>query len=123
MRGAGGVCFRRGTANAPDDGKRRAILINLLTFHGFVAEWRDGFDSGFGKDGVMRKIAFWMAVPALLSACGNPIGGYPEGWQAQKAACAGGDYTVCSELGHQARDAEGGTTVVQPKPFSTPIVD
>lgn len=71
----------------------------------------------------MKKIAFCMVAPVFLAACGNPVSSYPEGWQQQKAVCAGGDYSVCSELGHQARDQSGGVTVVQAEPFSTPIID
>lgn len=73
------------------------------------------------------KTGFALIVGALaLAGCGSDRP-YSEAWQRQKAACAGGDYTVCAEIGHQARAEMGGTTLEQQAgtfaPLSTPIID
>lgn len=71
----------------------------------------------------MKKFAFFLMIPLLLAACSDPVRQYSEGWQQQKASCAAGNFSVCSTLGHQAREQAGGVTVIEPKPFSAPIVD
>ncbi len=74
----------------------------------------------------MKKLIFVAMAPLVLAACGDPSRSLPEGLQSQKAACAGGDYQVCSEIGHSARDAQGGTTAAQQQQsfvLSQPIID
>ncbi|MDK3019856.1 hypothetical protein [Pseudodonghicola flavimaris] len=66
-----------------------------------------------------------IVVTLALAGCGQR---YAEAWYQRKAQCAGGDYTACSEIGHQARAAMGGPSVspaasAVPMPLSTPIID
>lgn len=73
------------------------------------------------------KTGFAVIVLTLaVAGCGSS-GRYSEAWQKQKAACAGGDYMACAEIGHQARAEMGGTTLEQRAktymPLSTPIID
>lgn len=69
----------------------------------------------------MRKLNYVLAAPLILAACGSVSKSYPEAWQQQKAACVGGDYGACADIGHQARADK------TPKPekvvISQPIVD
>lgn len=74
----------------------------------------------------MKKLILVAAAPIVLAACGDPVSSLPEGLQSQKAACAGGNFQVCSEIGHGVRDAQGGTTAEQQRQgfvLSQPIVD
>lgn len=72
----------------------------------------------------MKKVVLCLVLPIALAACSNPIKRLPADLQGQKPACAGGDFSTCSEIGHSVRDASGGTTV-QPKTYniSEPIID
>lgn len=73
--------------------------------------------TGFALIGLMLAVA----------GCGRGYD-YSDAWQQQKASCAGGDYQACAEIGHQARAAQGGTTLERrqrkiPMPLSEPIID
>jgi len=68
-----------------------------------------------------------IVLALAVAGCGRGV--YrSDGLDQQRAACAGGDYKVCAEIGHQARAAQGGTTLEQqqrkiPMPLSEPIID
>ena len=67
-----------------------------------------------------------IVVAMTVAGCGGQR--FAEAWYQRKAQCAGGDYAACSEIGHQARAAQGGTTLEQEqenvhRPLSTPIID
>lgn len=66
------------------------------------------------------KRLFW-GFTFIVAACGSDRLQYPESWQQMKAACVGGDYGACADIGHQARAA------ATPQPervvISQPIVD
>ena len=65
-----------------------------------------------------------IVLTLTVAGCGRR---YAEGWYARKAQCTNGDFTACSEIGHQARAAQGVTTLEQSPPFqgplSEPIID
>lgn len=73
----------------------------------------------------MRTGIALIVLTLTVAGCGHR---YAEGWYARKAQCTNGDFTACSEIGHQARAAQGGTTLEQqqrkvPMPLSEPIID
>lgn len=50
----------------------------------------------------MKKLAFVMFLPFVLAACGSPD--LPtQALRDLKPACAAGDVSVCSDIGHQIR--------------------
>ena len=77
---------------------------------------------------MIRTVSGLVAL-GLLAACNNPIRPLPANLADQKPACASGDYSVCSEIGHAVRDQEGGvnTYPVAQTPttyvISQPIID
>ncbi|MCB1364431.1 MAG: hypothetical protein KDK02_09925 [Rhodobacteraceae bacterium] len=71
----------------------------------------------------MKELALSGVLPLLLAACTGPAGNLPAGLQERKPACAGGNFEVCANIGHEVRDAEGGPAPVHYPPFSQPIVD
>ena len=54
-----------------------------------------------------------IALTLAVAGCGHR---QADAWYARKAQCVDGDFQVCSEIGHQARAAMGGTTVQQQTP-------
>lgn len=71
----------------------------------------------------MKKFVLCGLFPLVLAACESGSQGYQDSAGPEKAACAGGNYQVCADIGHQARDAEGGPAKVEYPPFSQPIID
>lgn len=69
----------------------------------------------------MKKLVFLLSAPLVLAACGGGTERYPAAWHQLKAACVGGDYAACADIGHQARAA----ATPQPEKIviSQPIVD
>ncbi len=69
----------------------------------------------------MKKLVFLLSTPLVLAACGDGTENYPAAWHQLKAACVGGDYAACADIGHQARAAatRQPTKIV----ISAPIVD
>ncbi|TDE40086.1 hypothetical protein [Antarcticimicrobium sediminis] len=66
-----------------------------------------------------------IVLSVVVAGCGGQR--YAEGWYQRKAQCSNGDFTACSEIGHQARAAQGGTTQERAPafqgPLSEPIID
>lgn len=76
------------------------------------------------KEDAMKRIArlATLPLPLLLAGCGAQH--YSDAWEARKAQCAGGNYQVCAEIGHQARaDMGGPLQPAQPFILSQPIID
>jgi hypothetical protein len=72
----------------------------------------------------MGKVLCCALIPVLLAACANPMRSLPDSVKSQKSACAGGNYTICSDIGHEVREAEGGpATPTEPFVLNQPIVD
>lgn len=68
----------------------------------------------------MKPVTLCAGLALLLAGCANTNINLPSELQARKPACSGGDYAVCSDIGHAVR----GTQVV-PREYriSEPIID
>ncbi|MCE8518040.1 hypothetical protein KBY27_06355 [Ruegeria pomeroyi] len=77
----------------------------------------------------MIKTVASLVVLGLLTACNNPIRPLPAELADRKPACASGDYSTCSDIGHAVRDQSGGSEaypIAQPPKtyvISQPIID
>lgn len=70
----------------------------------------------------MKPLAVIATLPLLLAAC--DARSYSDDWEARKAQCTAPDFDVCAEIGHQARQAEGGPAKpAEPFILSQPIID
>lgn len=53
---------------------------------------------------VVKKVVFMVFLPVLLGACADYSKDLPtEELRALKPACAGGDTSVCADIGHTVR--------------------
>ena len=59
----------------------------------------------------MKKLAFALFIPFVLSACGSAQLPTQE-LRNMKSACAGGNASVCSDIGHTVRNDVLGTDPV-----------